>query len=198
MAADIENPTESGSGALGRKRDPALTQVILDAAVALLFEAGADGIRVQDVAQRAACGTGAIYRRFETKEALLAEAIRAFPDSEAPTTDDALHDLPTVINVTLAAATDQPDLFPSIIAVMRTDEGIADAVHDRYSYEPIRHAVARVLGDDHPMVDLLAELAPALALHRSTFGRDDTEVRDLGADVLSIVELVARAANQPE
>lgn len=200
MAADTNSEATPDTGrrsdsALGRKRDSSRTEVILDAAVALLLEFGADGVRVQDVAERAACGTGAIYRRWKTKEALLAEAIRAFPDPEAPRTNDALNDLRALVNVRFAAVIDQPDLLPSLIAAMRSDEGIADAIHDRYSFEPVRQAVERVLGDEHPMIDLLAEIAPALALHRSTFGRDDDQTRDLGAEILSIVSLVAHSAD---
>ena len=69
----------------GRKRDTDRTDAILEAAGDLLLEVGFDRLRIQDVAERAGSGTGAIYRRWPRKEALLAEAIRAMPDPANPT-----------------------------------------------------------------------------------------------------------------
>ena len=68
----------------GRKRDEERTGAILEAAADLLLEVGFDRIRTQDIAERAGAGKGAIYRRWATKEALLAEAIRNMPAGEAP------------------------------------------------------------------------------------------------------------------
>jgi AcrR family transcriptional regulator len=96
---------------------------------------------VQDVAERAGSGTGAIYRRWATKEALVADAIRAYEDADLPHTDDAIA--------------------------------------------------------DHPLLDLLAELAPAMALHRATFGRDRADEAAVTDDVLALVEVVARASGTP-
>jgi len=94
----------------GRKRDDQRTEAILIAAADLLLEVGFDRIRTQDIAERAGAGKGAIYRRWPTKEALLAEAIREIaglyadgilprPEGYAYDFPDLLtfHDAPTVI-----------------------------------------------------------------------------------------------------
>ena len=149
---------------------------------------------MQDVAERAGSGTGAIYRRWATKEALVADAIRAYEDADLPHTDDAIADLRSAIDLKVCSTIEQPDLLPSMVAAMRANDDIAAAVGERYTIEPIREAVARVVGADHPLLDLLAELAPAMALHRATFGRDRVDEAAVTDDVLALVEVVARAS----
>ena len=174
----------------GRKRDDDRTAAILEAAGELLMEQGVDAFTVQDVAKRAGSGTGAIYRRWSTKEALIAEAIRAMPEADLPETDDAYEDLRSAIQLKLCAALDQPDLLPGMIAAMRCDEGIASAVDDVYTMDPLRATIARLVGDDHALLDVLTELAPALALYRATFGRNRDSDSALEDDVLAIVDLI--------
>ena len=60
-------------------------------------------------------------------------------------------------------------------------------MRDRYTLEPIRQAIARVIGDDHPRLDTLTELAPALALHRSVFDADTYDPDGLVDDVVALV-----------
>ena len=71
----------------GRPRDDERTAAILDSATELLLGMGYDKLRIQDVADHAGCGTGAIYRRWKTKEDLVAEAIRNLPMTPPPATD---------------------------------------------------------------------------------------------------------------
>ena len=93
----------------GRKRDTGRTDAILKAAEELLLDIGYDKLRIQDVAERAGSGTGAIYRRWPNKEALVAEAIRNMPDPDAEITDDPVADLRALVNRTCFAAADKPD-----------------------------------------------------------------------------------------
>ncbi|BBW99923.1 TetR family transcriptional regulator [Mycolicibacterium moriokaense] len=58
-------------GRLDRSRDPA----ILDAALACLTEKGYDATNMNDVAERAGVGKAAIYRRWSSKAALMADAL---------------------------------------------------------------------------------------------------------------------------
>lgn len=192
MTSDTSaKPGRRPANPLGRKRDEERTAAILEAAGALLFEQGVDRFSVQDVAVRAGTGKGAIYRRWETKEALIAEAIRNMPQADFPHTDDAVADLRDTIGLRFAALDNQPDLLPSLLTAMRNDPGIADAVDDSYSVEPIRDAIARLIGDNHPHLDLLTELAPALAIHRATMGKQSYSHRSVADDVMTIIELVA-------
>ena len=94
----------------GRKRDQDVTDAILSATAELLLEVGFAQIRTQDIAERAGAGKGAIYRRWPTKEALFAEAIRNMPAGEAPATDDPLADLRAIVAERCRQAEAQPDL----------------------------------------------------------------------------------------
>lgn len=58
-------------GRLDRSRDPA----ILDAALAALAEHGYDDTNMNDIAARAGVGKAAIYRRWSSKAALIADAL---------------------------------------------------------------------------------------------------------------------------
>lgn len=61
----------SAPGRLDRSRDPA----ILDAALAALTENGYNDANMNDIAARAGVGKAAIYRRWSSKAALIAEAL---------------------------------------------------------------------------------------------------------------------------
>ena len=80
------------AAARGRKRDEERTGEILEAAQAVLLDHGFDRFRIQDVATRAGCGTGAIYRRWASKEDLVADAIRTMPDPTGDGRHPAHHD----------------------------------------------------------------------------------------------------------
>jgi AcrR family transcriptional regulator len=157
------------AAARGRKRDEDRTEAILVAAGELLMEVGFDRFRIQDVAERAGSGTGAIYRRWATKEALAADAVRAIPDPVVEETDDPIADLRAVLSHKLQACMAHPDILPGAVAAIRSDPDIAAAFRERYTTEHYRRAVARVVGEDHPHLGLLAELTPALMLHRLAF-----------------------------
>jgi AcrR family transcriptional regulator len=60
----------------GRRRDPDVDRRVTDAAIALFGDAGWAGFSVEAVAKRACVGKASIYLRWQTKEALLAEALR--------------------------------------------------------------------------------------------------------------------------
>lgn len=175
------------AAARGRKRDEDRTEAILVAAGELLCEVGFDHFRIQDVAERAGSGTGAIYRRWPTKEALVADAMRSLPDPEVAETDDPVADLRAVLLHKLTMAAETPDILPGAVTAIRSDEGIAAAFRERYTTEHYRRAVARVIGEDHPHLDLLAELTPAVTLHRLTFGGEAIDPDRLADEVLALI-----------
>ncbi len=59
----------------GRPRDPATDAAILRAAFELFVERGVDGASIEQIAKRAGVGKLTVYRRWSTKEDLLAQAI---------------------------------------------------------------------------------------------------------------------------
>jgi AcrR family transcriptional regulator len=171
----------------GRKRDEDRTEAILEAAGQLLMEVGFDQFRIQDVAERAGSGTGAIYRRWATKEALVADAVRAMPDPVVEETDDPVADLRNLLLHKLTMCAASPDVLPGAVIAMRNDEGIAAAFRERYTLEAYERAVARILGEDHPHIGLLAELTPALMLHRLSLGFEPLDPEALADQVVSLV-----------
>ncbi len=84
-------------GRLDRSRDPA----ILDAALAALAEHGYEATNMNDIAAQAGVGKAAIYRRWSSKAALMADALVYWrPDllnDDAPDTGSLAGDLDAVV-----------------------------------------------------------------------------------------------------
>jgi len=171
----------------GRKRDESRTDTILQAAIGLLLEVGFDKFRVQDVAQRAGAGTGAIYRRWPKKEILIAQAIRVMPVAALVITDDPIADLKLLVYAKCHSAFEKPDLVPGLISAMRADKGIEEAVKSGYSLENFRRAIARIIGDDHPQLDLLTDLTPAITLHRASFTPEALEPNPMADNIVDLI-----------
>ena len=60
----------------GRRRDAALDDAILDAALAVLADSGYDGLTIDLVAERASTARASVYRRWPTKADLVLAAVR--------------------------------------------------------------------------------------------------------------------------
>ncbi len=183
-----KDPARRPDKARGRKRDASRTDAILKAAADLLLEVGYDRFRIQDLAQRAGCGTGAIYRRWSNKEGLVAEAIRNMPARKGRMTDDPVADLRALVRRQFDEAANKPDLVPGLIAAMRSDAGIEEAVKSGYSLDYLRDAISRIIGPDHPHLDLLAEMAPAIALLRSSFTPETVDPERLTDEVVALIQ----------
>jgi len=67
----------SESRGRGRPRDPAADDAILRAAFELFLDRGVDGASIERIAKRAGVGKLTVYRRWSSKEDLLAAAIEA-------------------------------------------------------------------------------------------------------------------------
>ena len=70
----------------GRPRSPAAGKAILRAALKLFIEHGVDGASIEQIAEKAGVARTTLYRRWSTKETLLAEAIavaRGAPELKA-------------------------------------------------------------------------------------------------------------------
>ncbi len=175
---------------LGRKQDQARTETILAATRALLLERGFDRFTVQDVATRAEAGVGAIYRRWRNKESLVAEAIRTGGELSYETSDDPEADLTNLIQNRAALATTHPDFVPGVVSAMRTSAQINDAMQQVHTTTAYREILTRLLGADHPHLQLLAELAPAIIVHRTIFG-GSLDPETFSDDVLTLVQALA-------
>ena len=65
----------SRKGSPGRPRSPAVDSAILRAVLKLFVEHGVDGIGIEQVAEAAGVARTTVYRRWSSKESLIAEAI---------------------------------------------------------------------------------------------------------------------------
>jgi len=179
----------------GRKRDTGRTEAILKAAADLLLEVGFDRFRIKDVATLAGSGTGAIYRRWPTKEALIIEAIRNMPINKAQVTHDPVADLRAIVGPKCTDSAENPDLVPGLISAMRSDAGIDAVVKEGYSLEYLRETIARIIGPNHPHLDLLTDLTPAIALLRSSFTPELIDPEAMTEEIISLILSVAKNAS---
>lgn len=146
----------------GRPRDERADEAIIAAALELLGERGVYRFRMDDVAARAGVGKATIYRRYFSKEQLVAAAVGALvseialPDS-GRTRDDLLslmRDAVAVYSRPQAAG-----LMASLVEAMRRDDDLASAVREGF-LRARRDALKRVLergverGDLDPGLDL--------------------------------------------
>src|SRR5215469_5927754 len=84
---DTQIKSRNPGNAAGRPRSPVVDQAILRAALELFIEHGVAGASIEKIAKRAGVGKTSIYRRWSSREALIAQAIEAFRNTTGYTTD---------------------------------------------------------------------------------------------------------------
>ncbi len=80
---DSSKPTRTA----GRPRDPGLDVAIRAATIELVGEGGMEACALDEVARRAGVGKATIYRRWPSKDSLIADAFRHTPTAEVPDRD---------------------------------------------------------------------------------------------------------------
>ncbi|HEY3685980.1 MAG TPA: TetR/AcrR family transcriptional regulator [Streptosporangiaceae bacterium] len=86
--------SDPGSRSRGRPRDPAVEAAILRAAYELFVERGADGASIERIAKRAGVGKLTVYRRWSSKDDLIAQAIEAAVETRNWPANDELAAMP--------------------------------------------------------------------------------------------------------
>ncbi len=127
---------DNPSTAQGRPRDPSVDQAILRAALELFIEHGIDGASIEKIAKQAGVAKTSIYRRWTSREALLAQAIEVSRNATGYTID-------------LLERTSPPDLVKLLIEAC---EVIAKP--------EIRKLMARLIGSspDYPkLIEIYSE-----------------------------------------
>jgi AcrR family transcriptional regulator len=77
----------NSAGTAGRPRDPVVDQAILRAALELFIEQGIVGASIERIAKRAGVAKTSVYRRWSSREALLAQAIETARNATGYTVD---------------------------------------------------------------------------------------------------------------
>lgn len=159
----------SGRGP-GRPRDPAAGEAILRATLSLLAEDGYDGLSIDGIADRAGVGKATIYRRWASKEEVVAAAARHLSEQvPVPDTGELRGDLMAIADglTTVFADPATARLVGALVARMPHDPALASGL--REGFLAARRRAARVVlqgaqdrgeiaaeGDLEVAVDLLA------------------------------------------
>jgi AcrR family transcriptional regulator len=146
---------------MGRPREARTDRAILAATLELIAEAGISDFRMDDVAERAGVGKGAIYRRYQSKDELIAAAVAALVSEIAvPDTGSTREDLLALMHEAVELYTDPiaAGLMPSLVGAMRRHPELAHAVRNGFLgrrraalREVLERGVAR--GDLRPDLD---------------------------------------------
>lgn len=136
----------SASRMAGRPRSEETHRAILGAALELLAEHGWRGFTMRGIAARAGVGKAAIYRRWESREAVLAAAVEGMvseiglPDSGS-IRGDLLELMRRAVSLYGGAA---GRLMPGLVSAMAEHEEVATAVRETF-LGPRRAALREVL-----------------------------------------------------
>jgi AcrR family transcriptional regulator len=150
----------------GRPREARTDGAIVSATLELIAELGIDGIRMEDVAGRAGVGKAAIYRRYASKDELVAAAVSALvSEIELPDTGTTRGDLLALMRDAVAVYRDpiHAGVMPSLVGAMRQRPELARAVRDGF-LAARRNALRAVLERGVTRGALRADLDFELAL----------------------------------
>jgi len=156
------------STALGRPRSEPARRAVLDAAMRLVARDGYQGVTIKGIAEEAGVGRQTVYRWWNSKGAIMLEAIAdyAWHTAQPEPTDDPLHDLRQVLRGSFSLS---PVAGPIISGLM------ADATHDPEFLAKLQH-------------DLLARRR---ALVRDTLGRAQRAGQiGAGADLALVTDMI--------
>ncbi len=93
----------------GRRRDPRADRAILDATLSLIGEVGFTALSMEGIAARAGVGKSTVYRRYSSKEAIVAAAMGVLAhDPELPDSGDLYEDLVEFVTSKWTAMTEPP------------------------------------------------------------------------------------------
>lgn len=164
----------------GRKKDPQIDQAVLRATLELLEEVGYAETSISQVAARVGVYRPAIYRRWPSKQHLVAAAVAsALGDEPTPDTGDLRADLLTGVGTLVEAftATSVSRVLPALVADLARQPDLRQDFLDSV-FQPRRASTARRLraaaerGDirsDFDMEFVLDALA-APVYYRALFG----------------------------
>ncbi|OUL22864.1 TetR family transcriptional regulator [Nostoc sp. RF31YmG] len=156
--------TDSNKKSLGRPRSIQAHQAMLQATLELLAEVGFDGMSIDAIAARAGVGKPTIYRRYSSKEELVADAIESVrQDVVIPNTGKLWDDIDELIK-NAAQITLSPlgrKTVAMIINSASNNSQFAQIYWTKY-LQPRRQAFAVVLERAKARNEIQADLDPGL------------------------------------
>jgi AcrR family transcriptional regulator len=177
---DDVHKTEADAPKLGRRRDPAKDQQILDAAVEVLAETGFDGMTIDMVATRAGAGKATVYRRWASKNELVLDAVACMKRNDLeslqiPDTGTLRGDLVAMIRPpSINDAERKLKVMAGLASMLSTAPELADAANEaivepraRINRMLLTRAVER--GEIPADVDipLIALISPSMVAYRT-------------------------------
>jgi AcrR family transcriptional regulator len=197
---DGDGALERPASHLGRPRAADRTPAILTAAKELVEEIGYDRLRIQDVADRAGVGLATLYRRWPTKQALMADVLRhkaqtAFP----PELEDPVADLIGLYRTLIDGLCGQKgEVIPGFLVALRAEPELAE-VFRREVLAPLRDrarlSLSRIVGTDCPQLDLLVDLAPSLLTFRRIMLGEEIDTEAFLGDIIGMITSCAPPAS---
>ena len=127
----IDIPERATRRKPGRPRSEAAHKAILAAVVAEVRAVGYDAVTIEAVAARAGVGKSTVYRRWKSKELLVADAVAAIARrTRAPDTGSTRGDLAAALTDNLRMYLDPAttELLSGLIAAMARNAGVAEAM----------------------------------------------------------------------
>lgn len=181
MAAD-ERVARRSLGRSPGRFDPSLDGAILEAALQAVGERGYDRMTMDDVASRARVGKAAIYRRWPSKAAVVAEAIAHWRRGSGPVQPPNTGSLRGDISALVAAV---PDLDETALSTVKVVLGVATAA----VHHPVLAAALDDLALSIPRQIVRAVVDQAVARGEIPADRDTTLIPDalLGLNVLRLM-----------
>lgn len=153
---------QSAGRPIGRPREERADKAILAATLDLIAAHGVNDLRIDDVAERARVGKATIYRRYRSKEELIAAAVRSLvSDISIPDTGSTEDDLRELMRnaVKVYRGSVEAGVMPGLVDAMNRDRRLARSVREGF-LKRRRAALAAVLergvqrGDLRPDLDL--------------------------------------------
>ena len=119
----------------GRPRSHKAHTAILEAALTLTREVGYDAVTIEAIAARAGVGKSTVYRRWPSKELVIAEAVTRIGRTVAPPDTGTVEgDVLVLMRVTTAMYRDAATglLLSGLVAAMARSDRVADAVRSGF------------------------------------------------------------------
>jgi AcrR family transcriptional regulator len=181
---------------IGRPRAEDRTPAILEAAKELMGEVGYDRLRIQDVADRAGAGLATLYRRWPTKQALVADAIRYYAEALLPPIlDDPKADLLAIYRALGDKMCGEGgEVLPGLLAALRMEPELAAVIRDQVltpMRQRAREDLSRIVGPDNPALELLVDLGPALLMFRTVMLGEVVTTDEFLATILELITALA-------